>query len=97
MESEPALMIFIEPRYVDIAIRRWQKTTKDEAILDGEGRTFAEMSAERLAPKSTLASPSTISADAPQSGGPEQSADSGSDYVGLCHMVAVTPPIGSPK
>jgi DNA modification methylase len=37
-----------EPRYVDTAIRRWQAFTKSEAILEGDGRTFAEVATERL-------------------------------------------------
>jgi DNA modification methylase len=88
-----------EPRYVDVAIRRWEKYTKSDAVLEGDGRTFAEIATERLASKSTLASPPSISPDAPQngSGSPDQSEDSGSDYVDLCHTVAVTPPVGKPK
>jgi DNA modification methylase len=88
-----------EPRYVDVAIRRWEKYTKSDAVLDGDGRTFAEIATERLAPKNTLASPSPISPDAPQNGsnGSDQSADSGSDYTGLCHTVVVTPPMGMPE
>ena len=37
--------IEISPPYVDVAIRRWQKATGQEATLDG--RTFAEIAAER--------------------------------------------------
>ena len=37
-----------EPRYVDVAIVRWQKYTKAEAVLEGDGRTYAEVKAERL-------------------------------------------------
>lgn len=36
-----------EPRYVDIAIRRWQSLTKLEATLEGDGRTFEEIAAVR--------------------------------------------------
>ena len=36
-----------EPRYVDVAVRRWEAFTKMEAILEGDGRTFAEVEAER--------------------------------------------------
>jgi DNA modification methylase len=38
----------ISPAYVDVAIERWQAETGREAILDGDGRTFAEVKAERL-------------------------------------------------
>jgi DNA modification methylase len=36
-----------EPRYVDVAVRRWEAFTKMEAILEGDGRTFAEVAVER--------------------------------------------------
>ena len=36
-----------EPRYVDVAIRRWQAFTKTDASLEGDGRTFDEIAAER--------------------------------------------------
>jgi hypothetical protein len=39
--------IEISPPFVDVAIRRWQKATGNEATLDGDGRTFAEIAVER--------------------------------------------------
>ena len=33
----------IEPRYIDVAISRWQEATKQEAVLEGDGRTFEEI------------------------------------------------------
>ena len=39
--------IEIEPRYVDVAVKRWQNYTNEQATLDGDGRTFAEIEAER--------------------------------------------------
>ena len=39
----------ISPAYVDVAIRRWEAATGKQATLDGDGRTFDELSAERLA------------------------------------------------
>jgi DNA modification methylase len=39
--------IEISPPFVDVAIRRWQKATDNEATLDGDGRTFAEVAVER--------------------------------------------------
>ncbi len=33
----------IEPKYVDVIVRRWQKLTGKQAILDGDGRTFDEL------------------------------------------------------
>ena len=35
--------------FVDVAIQRWQKATGHDAILDDDGRTFAEIAAERVA------------------------------------------------
>jgi len=37
----------ISPPFVDVAIRRWEKATGEQATLDGDGRTFAEVAAER--------------------------------------------------
>jgi DNA modification methylase len=36
-----------EPRYVDVAILRWQRVTKLEAILAGDGRSFEDVGAAR--------------------------------------------------
>ena len=38
----------ISPAYVDVAVERWQADTGRNAILDGDGRTFVEVKAERL-------------------------------------------------
>lgn len=38
-----------EPRFIEVAIRRWQAFTKAEAVLAGDGRSFEEIRAERLA------------------------------------------------
>jgi hypothetical protein len=38
----------ISPAYVDVAVERWQADTWREAILDGDGRSFAAVRAERL-------------------------------------------------
>jgi ParB/RepB/Spo0J family partition protein len=40
--------IEISPPYVDVAIRRWQKATGQQATLDGDGRTFADIAVERV-------------------------------------------------
>ena len=37
----------IEPQYVDVAVLRWQNLTGGDATLDGDGRTFTEIAAER--------------------------------------------------
>lgn len=41
----------IEPRYVDVAVRRWQVFAGGVATLEGDGRTFAELEAERVPAK----------------------------------------------
>lgn len=37
----------ISPTYVDVIVRRWESFTGKAATLEGDGRTFAEISAER--------------------------------------------------
>ena len=39
--------IELNPAYVDVAIKRWQDFTGQKATLDGDGRTFEEIDAER--------------------------------------------------
>ena len=38
----------ISPAYVDVSVERWQAGTGRAAILDGDGRTFAEIREERI-------------------------------------------------
>lgn len=40
-------MMELSPQYVDVAVKRWQDFTGQEATLDGDGRTFAQIAAER--------------------------------------------------
>jgi site-specific DNA-methyltransferase (adenine-specific) len=40
--------IELEPRYVDVAVRRWEQLTGKQAVLEGDGRSFADVSDERL-------------------------------------------------
>jgi len=42
------LAIEIAPAYCDVAVKRWQDGTGEDAVLDGDGRTFSEMTEERL-------------------------------------------------
>ena len=42
-----AVGIEYEPRYVDVAILRWQRMTKLEAILAGDGRSFEDIASAR--------------------------------------------------
>jgi DNA modification methylase len=43
-----ARAIELEPRYVDVSIRRWQKLTRQDAVHAESGRTFAEITADRV-------------------------------------------------
>jgi hypothetical protein len=38
-----------DPAYVDVSIRRWQQYTRADAVLLGDGRTFEDVEAERIA------------------------------------------------
>jgi len=45
----------ISPAFVDVGVRRWEQATGKKALLDGAGKTFEEVAAERrdtVAPKS---------------------------------------------
>ena len=37
----------IDPRYVDVIIKRWQRFTGQAAVLEGDGRSFDKIAAER--------------------------------------------------
>jgi len=39
----------LDPKYVDVIVRRWQQYTGKQAVLDGDGRTFETVAQERLA------------------------------------------------
>lgn len=47
-----ARLIELDPAYVDLTIRRWEKLTGRTAVHDETGLTFAEIAAERAAPAS---------------------------------------------
>ena len=42
-------VIELEPKYVDVIVKRWQTQTGKQAVLESNGRTFEEAAAERLA------------------------------------------------
>ena len=42
-----ARLIELDGRYVDATVKRWQDFTGAEAVLEGDGRSFAEIAAER--------------------------------------------------
>ena len=39
----------LDPKYVDVIVRRWQQFTGKQAVLEGDGRTFDGLAEERLA------------------------------------------------
>ena len=41
-------LIELDPKYVDVIVKRWQEYTGKEGTLAGEGRTFARIAEERL-------------------------------------------------
>lgn len=46
--SRRCYAIELAPQYVDVSVKRWQDFTGKQATLEGDGRTFAEIAAERL-------------------------------------------------
>lgn len=42
-----ARLIELDPKYVDVIVRRWEEFTGKQATLEGDGRTFEEVSSER--------------------------------------------------
>ena len=46
--NRQARLIELAPQYVDCAVKRWQDWSGKQAILDGDGRSFDEIAAERL-------------------------------------------------
>ena len=41
-------MMELDPKYCDVIITRWQDFTGESAVLDGDGRTFAAIAADRV-------------------------------------------------
>ena len=37
----------LDPKYVDVVVQRWQGLTGKQATLEGDGRTFEQVSQER--------------------------------------------------
>ncbi|HKX45925.1 MAG TPA: DNA methyltransferase, partial [Planctomycetota bacterium] len=42
-----AFLMEIDPLYADVIVARWQKLSGRTAVLDGDGRTFEDLAAER--------------------------------------------------
>jgi DNA modification methylase len=49
----------IAPAYCDVIVTRWQTLTSKAATLDGDGRTFADVAAERINPNESAPAPNT--------------------------------------
>lgn len=45
-----ARLVELDPRFVDVIVKRWQEFTGRAATLDGDGRTFAEVAAAKGGP-----------------------------------------------
>ena len=43
-----ARLMEIDPKYADCIVRRYQEYTGEQAVLEGDGRTFDEIAKERL-------------------------------------------------
>jgi DNA modification methylase len=43
-----ARLMEIDPKYADVIVRRYQEYSGKRAVLDGDGRTYAEVAQARL-------------------------------------------------
>lgn len=41
------MLLEIDPCYTDVIVRRWQEATGEAAVLDGEDRTFDDITTAR--------------------------------------------------
>jgi hypothetical protein len=48
MTARVAHAIEITPAYVDVGVKRWQDFTGQQAVLDGDGRSFDDVAAQRV-------------------------------------------------
>ena len=46
-----ARLIELDPRYVDVIVRRWQDYTGRKAVLENDGREFEQIAIERSSPE----------------------------------------------
>lgn len=53
IEGRDCRAVELDTAYVDVAVTRWEKFTGQAATLDGDGRTFEEVAAERTSLKAT--------------------------------------------
>lgn len=47
MTGRRCFAVELNPAYVDVAVRRWQSFTGEDAVLEGDGRSFDVVAAER--------------------------------------------------
>ncbi len=57
-----AVLLEIDPAYVDVIVRRWEETSGQPAILGGEDRTFDDVAAMRMASNAAIAAGQSASA-----------------------------------
>ena len=50
-----ARLIELDPKYVDVIVKRWQDYTGRKAVLESDGREFEQMALERFLPESNQA------------------------------------------
>ena len=75
-----------DPGYIDVCIRRWEAYTRQQAVLDNDGRTFDEIAAERAAiPETGHRLPAEMaSSGAPAAGSTEPATHEYGDWAALC-------------
>lgn len=78
-----------EPAFVDVAIRRWQAYSGTDAVLEGDGRTFDEIAAERAV---ACAPPTPPSDRIATPGAAEPGSEDAPDWVALCAPTAPIAP-----
>jgi DNA modification methylase len=42
-----ARLVELDPKYCDVIVQRWQDWAGERAVLDGDGRSFGEITAQR--------------------------------------------------
>src|SRR5438270_2997287 len=57
--------IELDPLYVDVAVKRWQAFTGEQATLLADDRTFGAIAAERLNPTEEIAAAAGTPSEAP--------------------------------
>ena len=57
-----AVLLEIDPAYVDVIVRRWEETSGEPAILDREDRTFDDVATARSASNAVVAAGQSASA-----------------------------------